>query len=502
MKMKFIFLLLTAISIACGAYAQRIVDLAPEADKLYRREYRDTLDSIVSYAISSRCFPGCQVYASIHGKVIINKAYGHFTYPDTDTAWMARRTADSLSLYHAAPVSVSVSANGNQYDGPCPPMPKSIMEMEAEMENGKLTAPHKVLCSDIYDIASLSKVSATTIMIMHLIDEHKMSTARPLGDYLKNPYGKSAPVLNVSIRSLLEHRSGIRSYVPITRFNNQLWGLKINCRTLNIEFDSSRIDEISKAAFQEIFSTEYMSGEADRRVAEGVWMRNNYQDSLRRFFFEQQMNRRKRYKYSDINMIYLQWAAENVLNTRANVFLEDKFYKPLGMETTGYLPLERFSRDRIAPTEPHQWTHRLLQGDVHDPSAAFLGGVAGNAGLFSSAQDLGILFQMLLNRGEYNGRRYLKSATVDRFTAKQPNTSRGLGFDLAPSSFASRKASRRTFGHTGFTGTCAWADPENDIVIVFLSNRVYPSQSNNNLNTLKIRQKICDAIYDGCGIGE
>ncbi len=479
--------------------AQRIVELDANADKLYKANYRDTLDSIVNYAIASRCFPGCQVYATIHGKVIINKAYGHFVYPDMDSAWIRQKTQDSLSLYHIPHVSYSVSANGKTNDVACP-MPGTLEQMAAEMELRRYAGPRKVICSDIYDIASLSKVSATTIMVMYLIDNYKMSTARPLGDYLKNPYGKPAPVLNVSIRSLLEHRSGIKSYVPITRFSNQIWGWKINCRTLQIPFDSTKTDEISKASFREIFSTEYEKGKADRRVADGIWMKNNYQDSLYRFFFEQQMNRRKRYKYSDINMIYLQWAAENVLKTKANVFLEENFYKPLGMETTGYLPLERFSKERIVPTEAHQWTGKLLQGDVHDPSAAFLGGVAGNAGIFSSAQDLGILFQMLLNKGVYNGKRYLKSATVDRFIAKQPNTSRGLGFDLAPSSFASQYASHRTFGHTGFTGTCAWADPENDIVIVFLSNRVFPTQSNNNLNTLKIRQKICNAIYEGCGI--
>lgn len=490
-------LIIILLALSGVGMAQRIVPLDNDADKIFKPEYRDTLDRIVDFAIENRCFPGCQIYATINGKVVINKAYGYFTYPDTDPYILEWKRQDSLSRFHSIERFAVTSVHDGQ--GMVGPVERDFSSIDRQAPEKNM---HKVQCSDIYDIASLSKVSSTTVMVMKAVERHLMATARPLGDYLKNPYGNDAAVLKVSIRSMLEHRSGIKSYVPITRFNNQVWGWKINCRTLNMEFDSSRADEISRASFNELFCTDYDNGVADRRVADGVWMRNNYQDSLYRFFFEQRVNKRKRYVYSDINMIYLQWAAENALKEKADKFMQENFYGPLGMETTGYKPLERFGKERIAPTEAHQWTGRMLQGDVHDPSCAFLGGVAGNAGIFSSAQDLGILFQMLLNRGVYNGKRYLEASTIDRFTSKQPNTSRGLGFDMAPSKFAASKASSKTYGHTGFTGTCAWADPENKIVIVFLSNRVHPSQSNLKINELAIRKKICNAIYDGCGINE
>ncbi|MCQ2250469.1 MAG: beta-lactamase family protein, partial [Bacteroidales bacterium] len=438
------------------------------------KNYRDTIDSIMKMAIDSCCFPGGQVYASVNGKVLINKAYGYFTYPAQDSA--ARRPMlDSMSRYHIF-------------------YPFDTLRYEAER-------PHSVEVSDIYDLASLTKVSATTIMVMSMVDQHKMGTARRLGDYLKNPYNNDAKVLNVSIRSLLEHRSGIAAWTPITRYSNFWWGWRINCRTLGIPFDTiHRKKEIQEASFNEIFSREYIEGKADRRVAEGIYMRNNYQDSLYRFYFEHGMAKRKKYVYSDINMIYLQWAAEKAAKCKINKYMADNFYTPLGLETTGYLPLERFPKNRIAPTEAHQWNGVLLQGDVHDPSAALLGGVSGNAGLFSSAQDLGALFEMLLNRGEYNGKRYLSADVVDRFTAKQPDTERGLGFDLVPSIFAADNASDKTFGHTGFTGPCAWADPVNKIVIVITNNRVYPSQENKKMVQMRIRKKICNAVYDGLGI--
>jgi len=473
MKMRILLMLALWLAVNTAA-AQRVLPIYYKADEIYMRNYRDTIDSIMKVAIDSCCFPGGQVYASINGHVIINKAYGYFTYPAQDSAARLQRE-DSLSRFHIF-------------------YPFSPEKYEQEK-------PHEVSVTDIYDLASLTKVSATTIMVMSMVDKHKMGTARTLGDYLENPYDNEAKVLNVSIRSLLEHRSGIAAWTPITRFCNYWWGWRINCRTLGIPFDTIlHKNEIREASFNELFSREYIEGQADRRVADGIYMRNNYQDSLRRFYFEHGMARRKKYVYSDINMIYLQWAAENAANCKIDKYMADNFYTPLGLETTGYLPLTRFPKDRIAPTEAHQWNNVLLQGDVHDPTAALLGGVAGNAGLFSSAQDLGILFEMLMNRGKHNGKQYISSAVIDRFTAKQPNTERGLGFDLVPSIFAADNSSERTFGHTGFTGPCAWADPDNKIVIVITNNRVYPTQENKKMVQMRIRKKICNAIYNGCGI--
>ncbi|MBK8472569.1 MAG: serine hydrolase [Sphingobacteriales bacterium] len=186
-----------------------------------------------------------------------------------------------------------------------------------------------------------------------------------------------------------------------------------------------------------------------------------------------------------------------------NDYLAERFYRPLGLATMGYNPSERFSKRRITPTENDQkWRKQIVQGSVHDMGAAMLGGVGGHAGLFSNANDLGVVMQMLLNGGTYGGRQYFQPATIQNFTAQQKNGSRrGLGFDkpeINPhwSNPASSKASPRTFGHTGFTGTCVWADPDHNLVFVFLSNRTYPQMNNNKLQSLKVRTRIQDVVYE------
>ena len=181
--------------------------------------------------------------------------------------------------------------------------------------------------------------------------------------------------------------------------------------------------------------------------------------------------------------------------------MQDEFYGPLGMQTAGFTPLKRFDSDRIIPTEEDKLFRKTtLQGDVHDQGAAMLGGVAGHAGLFASANDLAILYQTLLNKGTYGGRRYFKNSTVELFTSRQSTVSRrGLGFDRwdpdTSKQYPSRLASPETFGHTGYTGTCVWADAENNLIYIFLSNRVYP-QVSDRLSDLRIRPRIQDVIYE------
>jgi CubicO group peptidase (beta-lactamase class C family) len=180
------------------------------------------------------------------------------------------------------------------------------------------------------------------------------------------------------------------------------------------------------------------------------------------------------------------------------------FYAPLGMSTTGFKPWEHFGLERTAPTEEDKFfRHQLLHGYVHDESAAIFGNVSGNAGLFSNAYDLSLLYQMLLNGGELNGQRFLKKSTIDLFTAYHSDISRrGYGFDKPEKDNATRKepypssmASPESFGHTGFTGTCVWVDPKANLVYVFLSNRVFEGRESNLLSRLNIRGKIQDAIY-------
>jgi CubicO group peptidase (beta-lactamase class C family) len=207
------------------------------------------------------------------------------------------------------------------------------------------------------------------------------------------------------------------------------------------------------------------------------------------------------YRYSDLGFLLLQRLAERIFNQSIDEFLAQNLYEPLGAYTTGFTPLKRFPAQQIAPTEDdkiYRKTH--IAGTVHDERAAMLGGVAGHAGLFSNANDLAKLGQMLLQKGIYGGYRYYKPETVDLFTAKQFDRSRrGLGWDKpVQSDFngpTSLKASPKTYGHTGFTGTCMWIDPEFNLIYIFLSNRVYPDR-NGKLITSNIRSRIQDVIYD------
>ncbi len=190
-------------------------------------------------------------------------------------------------------------------------------------------------------------------------------------------------------------------------------------------------------------------------------------------------------------------------------YVQKTFYQPMGMATTGFKPRERFPVDRMVPTETEKHFRRqTMQGDVHDEGSSMFGGVAGHAGLFSDAYDLAMLYQMLLNGGEFNGNRYLKSETIKFFTAYHSKVSRrGYGFDKPEKDNTIRKdpypaslVSPETFGHTGFTGTCVWVDPKYKLVYVFLSNRVYPTRDNNKISQMLIRGKIQDAIYRALGI--
>ncbi len=198
-------------------------------------------------------------------------------------------------------------------------------------------------------------------------------------------------------------------------------------------------------------------------------------------------------------MILLQMAMDSITHQSLGQHLNDNFYKPLGLANLQYNPASRVKGERLIPTEyDAHWRKQLLKGHVHDPAAALMGGVAGNAGLFSNANDLAILFQMLLNGGEYGGRRYLNPETVSHFTGRKAGH-RGLGFDKPPVNgryIIARDASKESYGHTGFTGTCVWVDPENELIFIFLSNRIYPDADNWKINQMRIRSRMHQAVYE------
>jgi CubicO group peptidase (beta-lactamase class C family) len=320
---------------------------------------------------------------------------------------------------------------------------------------------------------------------MKLYDEGKIELKKTLGDYL--PWVRGSNKGNLKIEDVLLHQAGL---VPFIAFYTEV------------------IDKTTGLPNPAVFSDKSKPG-FTVRVAEKVYMRNDYQDTMFRHILHSKLTQQGKYVYSDNDFIFLGKIVEQITGMTLDEYAAKTFYQPMGMATTGFKPRNRFPVDKMVPTETE--THfrmQTTQGDVHDEGASMFGGVAGHAGLFSDAYDLAMLYQMLLNGGEFNGERYIKKETIDLFTAyHSKNSRRGYGFDKPEKDNAIRKdpypsflCSPETFGHTGFTGTCVWVDPKNNLVYVFLSNRVYPTRDNNKLSQMLIRGKIQDAIYRALGI--
>ena len=327
--------------------------------------------------------------------------------------------------------------------------------------------------TDIYDLASVSKIIGTTLAIMKLKDVGMIQLTDRVGDYLT--LDEFNTVANITLNQLLTHEAGLTPFIPFYE-----------------RFNDSNFFTYFRTQPENNFTTQ---------VAKDLYIRDDYKDSM---WYETTHRERKgegRYKYSDLSMYILQRVAESACGLTLDQYLYSQFYKPMGLELC-YNPKERIKLDRIVPTE-YDVKFRLQQvhGYVHDQGCALYGGVCGHAGLFGKAEDVGKVMQMLLDGGSYKGKQYIKPETISLFTSQQNSSSRrGLGFDKPSvdnlsSSPTSPLCSFATFGHTGFTGTCTWADPFNELIFVFLSNRVYPDAANKKLARGKYRERLQSLFY-------
>ena len=370
------------------------------------------IDEIATEAILAKAAPGAVVMVVLDGKVIYNKAFGTRTYTDK--------------------------------------------------------TPTRI--NDIFDLASVTKISATTMAVMRLFEQEKLKLDTALGAYI--PRARGTNKKDISVREVMLHQAGFVPFIPF--YKNML------------ETDYSRDSTASYPT----------------KAADNFYMRKSY---FAEVMWPQMLNsnlaNRGKYVYSDLSMYFMKEMVERQSGRPMENYVMEQFYKPLGMTRAGFNPRLRFSKQEIIPTEDDQvFRKTLLEGYVHDQGAAMVGGVSGHAGLFSSSNDLAILYQMLLNKGSYGGTEYFKPATVEMFTAKQSDVSRrGLGFDRwdpdSSKGYPSKFASPQTFGHTGYTGTCVWVDPKYKLVYIFLSNRVNPGVSTKLLD-LNIRSRIQDVIYE------
>lgn len=384
----------------------------------------DKLDDYLQSCVNQNVFPGCRVLAAKDGKVFYDKAFGYLTSD--------RRN----------PVDINT----------------------------------------IYDIASITKVAATTLGIMKLYDDGQLNLNEYLGKYLPKVKGTDKEYLK--IKDILLHQAGLKSWIPFYK------------ETL----DSTKHPRSDIYAKNE-------SSKFPIKVCSSLYMRSDWIDTMWKRILYSPLENRGRYVYSDLDFILLQEVVERVTKKSLDEYLNQEFYKPLGMSSTAFNPRKKLMGKEIAPTEyDNYFRYQKIEGYVHDMGAAMFGGISGHAGLFSTPNDLGVLFQMLLNGGIYNGKRYLQKSTVEIFTSKQSSISRrALGFDkpdFSPSrgNPCADNVSSKTFGHTGFTGTCIWADPENGVLFIFLSNRTYPSADNKQIQRLNVREKAQSYIYTSMGI--
>ncbi|MCL2028383.1 MAG: serine hydrolase, partial [Bacteroidales bacterium] len=368
------------------------------------------IDARLQEAIADTVFPGIQVLVAKNGIIVYHKAFGTHTYDDT------------------IPVQLT----------------------------------------DVYDVASVTKVAATTLALMKLFDEKKFKLDDKLSDYLS--YLKGSNKENITIRQVLAHQAGLRPSV-FTYRHDSLFSRKQD-RKFTIE------------------------------VADNFYTSKAAWDQLRDDIVKSPLIPRAPYRYSDLGFYFMAELVQKLSGETVDKYVDKHFYTPLGLSRTTFMPRGKIPLSEIAPTEYDSlFRKQLIHGFVHDQTVAMLGGVGGSAGLFSNAEDLYVIMQMLLNRGEYGGRRYISRETIDLFTQRiiQGNR-RGAGFDKpaigSNGNPAARSASARSFGHSGFTGTLVWADPQNQMIYIFLSNRVHPSADNTKITQQTLRPEIQQMFYD------
>lgn len=401
------------------------------------------VDSIVHAAIKMKAMPGCQVLAAKDGVVFYNKSFGFHTY-------------DTI---------------------------------------------RNVKNSDIYDLASLTKIAGTLPAIMKLYDENEIKLKARLSSYFHEL--KKTNKKEITLLDILTHQARLQPFIPF--YLKLIEPLAPGERLVTSAASSSNTVKLGVSSYGNS-NTRYRNGLIVRRpdiehgipIADDMFLSNSYIDSIYATIANSALLKDKQYKYSDLGFIYLYKLIELKTKTALNEYDEKYFYQKLGAETMGYLPLNRFERERIVPTEYDQFFRKqLIHGYVHDPAAAMFGGVSGHAGVFSNANDLAKLMQLYLNKGTYGGEKFFEKETMEYFTSCpfcETHNRRGIGFDKPEMSSANgptcQCVSSKSFGHSGFTGTYTWADPENGLLYIFLSNRVYPDAENNKLVEMNVRTRI------------
>ena len=418
-------ILLFVFLIVVNQVSAQLVYDTPESVGLNAIYIKSNVDSIINDAITKKAFPGAQLLVAKQGKIIFHKAYGFHTY-------------DSIQ---------------------------------------------KVNPDDVYDLASVTKITGPLPALMKLYEEGKINLDVPFSSYWQS-WKNRKDKKDITLRELLSHQAGMTSYIVFLR-------------------DVLRNGEPKTRFIKRESKTRYSN-----KVSNKLYVKNRFNQKVFRKIKRSKVSDEKIYLYSGLASLIYPTLIENITGQNYRDYLNKNFYKPLGTQILGYNPLTKNFENNIVPTELDTLFRKsLLKGYVHDENAALLGGVSGNAGLFATAKDMAIYMQMLLQKGTYNGKQFFKTSTVDEFIKIQypkNKNRRGLGFDKPiigndtlsiTEAYPAPQVSPQSFGHSGFTGTFVWADPEHELVFIFLSNRVYPSRTHSNIYNLNVRPKLQQVFY-------
>lgn len=407
-----------------------------------------SVDSICEAAIRTKCTPGCQVLIAKDNYVIYNKAFGYNTYE--------KRKANHIF--------------------------------------------------NIYDIASVTKIAATLPVVMRLYDQGRIAIDTPACHYY--PALRNSNKENITIKEILTHNAGLKSFLPA--FSDPIDVEKLPCPFLSkvpTKRHTLKLKDhlFANPDYQFKDSTLSHTPRPDYLpFTPGLYVCTGYRDSVIAKMIHSELSPKKEYTYSDLGFVFLQKVIESQTDSSLDVLAKTYFFDKLGAYHTDFLPEKRLPKDYIVPSCIDKlYRKKEIKGHVHDPMAALLGGIAGHAGLFSTAEDLAKIMALYLNKGSYGGDELLHPATLELFTQKTdwfPNNRRGLGFDKPETdekkiSPTCKEAPVSSYGHTGFTGTMAWVDPENQLLYIFLSNRTYPNEFNTKLTDENIRTNVQSAIY-------
>ncbi|MBC8081872.1 MAG: serine hydrolase [Hymenobacter sp.] len=406
------------------------------------------VDSIMTGALAARAFPGAEVMIARRGTVVLRKSYGTHTFAD-------------------APGTTGRPARA-------------------------------VRNTDLYDLASVTKVAAALPALMKLQDQGKFNPDLTLGQLFPEFVGTNKQALK--LRDVLTHQARLKAWIPFWKdytkprgLLNQLTGRSPAAQ----EVSPTQPAELSRRYFRPDSSARF-----PLRAATGLWARQDFPVRLTKAIAGSPLNEKPGYVYSDLSFIMYPRFVRAASGRPLAEFVAQEFYRPLGATTLGYNPTRRFPLSRITPTEYDSlFRKQLLHGTVDDEGAALLGGVSGHAGLFGSANDLAKLVQLYAWNGQYGGQQLLRPQTLAEYTRCQfcPDNRRALGFDRPaanPAVNSARLASPLSYGHTGFTGTYFWVEPKEDIICIVLTNRVHPTRRNNQIATLNVRTNVLQVALE------